>query len=38
MYTYRPPNKTNKKVFFDELNQTLDKALNKYDNIFLAGD
>ena len=29
---------TNKKVFFDELNETLNKAVNKYDNIFLAGD
>ena len=38
MYAYRPPNETNKKVVFDELNETLDKAVNKYDNIFLAGD
>ena len=38
MYAYRPPNETNKKVFFDELNETLNKAVNKYDNIFLAGD
>ena len=38
MYTYRPPNETNKKVFFDQLNKILDKAVNKYDNIFLAGD
>ena len=38
MQAYRPPNETNKKVFFDELNETLDKAVNKYDNIFLAGD
>ena len=29
---------TNKKVFFDELNETLNKAVNKYDNIFIAGD
>ena len=38
MYAYTPPNETNKKVFFDELNETLLKAVNKYDNIFLAGD
>ena len=29
---------TNKKVFFDELNETLNKVVNKYDNIFIAGD
>ena len=29
---------TNKKVFFDELNETLNKAVNNYDNIFIAGD
>ena len=38
MYAYRSPNETNKKVFFDELNKTLDKAVNKYDNIFITGD
>ena len=38
MQAYRPPSETNKKVFFDELDETLDKAVNKYDNIFLAGD
>ena len=37
MQAYRPPNEANKKVFFDELNETLDKVVNKY-NIFLAGD
>ena len=26
------------KVFFDKLNETLNKAVNKYDNIFIAGD
>ena len=36
MYPYRPPNETNKKN--DELNETLDKAINKYDNIFRAGN
>ena len=38
MYVYRHSNETNKKVFFDELNEILDKAVNKYDNIFVAGD
>ena len=38
VYSYRPPNETNKKVFFDELNETLDKAVNKYDNDFIAED
>ena len=38
MYAYRPLSKTNKKVFLDESNETLDRAMNKYDNIFLAGD
>ena len=38
MYAYRSPNKINKKVFFDELNETLNKVVNKYDNIFIAGD
>ena len=37
MYAYRLPNETNKKVFFDELNETLNKTVNKY-NIFIAGD
>ena len=30
--------KRTRKVFFDELNKTLDKAVNKYDNIFITGD
>ena len=38
MYAYRPPSETNKKIFFDELNETRDKTVNKYDNIFIAGD
>ena len=38
MYAYRPPNETSKNVFFDELNKTLDKAVNKYDNIFITVD
>ena len=38
MCAYRPLNETNKKVCFDELDETLDKAVNRYDNIFIAGD
>ena len=38
MYAYRPPNETNKKVFFDKFNETLDKAVSKYGNFFIAGD
>ena len=38
MYAYRPPSETNKKVFFDELNETLNNAVNKYHVIFIAGD
>ena len=38
MYAYRPPSETNKKVFFDELNETLNNVVNKYDVIFIAGD
>ena len=38
MCAHRPANETSKKVFFDELNETLDKAVNKYGNIFIAGD
>ena len=38
MYAYRPPSETNKKIFFDELNETREKTVNKYDNIFITGD
>ena len=38
MYGYRPSNERNKKVFFDELTKTLDKAVNKYDNIYTVVD
>ena len=38
MYACRPPNETNKKVFFDKFNETLDKAVSKYGNFFIAGD
>ena len=38
VYNVRMPaaHETNKKVFFDELNETLDNAVNKYDNIFIV--
>ena len=38
MFVYRPPDEGNKKVFFEELTNTLNKATNKYDNIFVSGD
>ena len=27
-----------KQTFVDELNETVERAVNKYDNIFIAGD
>ena len=38
MFVYRPPNESNKEVFFKEITNSLDKAINKYDNVFVAGD
>ena len=38
MFVYRPPDEGNKKVFFEELTNSLNKATNKYDNIFVSGD
>ena len=38
IYVYRSPNETNEKVFFDELFKTLDKAVNSYDKMFIAGN
>ena len=38
MYAYRLPNGRNKKDIFDEFNETLDEAVNKCDNIFIAGN
>ena len=35
MHTVCPMKQTN---FFDELNETVERAVNKYDNIFIAGD
>ena len=38
MFAYRPPNEENRNIFFEELTNTLNKATNKYDNIFVSGD
>ena len=38
MFAYRPPSENNKSMFFTEMTDTLDKAVNKYENIFIAGD
>ena len=37
IFTYRPP-KYDKKVFFQELSKTISQAINKYENILVAGD
>ena len=37
LFAYRPPN-FSKTEFFEEISVTLNKALNKYDNLLLAGD
>ena len=37
IFTYRPP-KYDKKVFFQEFLKTISQAINKYDNILVAGD
>ena len=37
LFAYRPPN-FSKTEFFEEISVTLYKALNKYDNLLLAGD
>ena len=37
IFTYRPP-KYDKKVFFQELSKAISQAINKYDNILIAGD
>ena len=35
---YSPPQENNKYVFFNELNETLIKAVNSYENIIVIGD
>ena len=37
MFGYRPES-INRDIFFQEVNQTLDKAINKYENILFIGD
>ena len=38
MYAYMSPTVIDTKVFFDEWNETLNKTVNKYANIFIAED
>ena len=38
MFAYRPPIESNKLTFFNEVSNTLNKAVNKYDNILVTGD
>ena len=35
---YRPPNNANKQLFFNEIIESLSKAVNNYENILLMGD
>ena len=37
IFTYKTP-KYDKKVFFQEISKTISQAINKYDNILVAGD
>ena len=38
LFAYRPPQENNKYAFFNELNETLSKAVNSYENIIVIGD
>ena len=38
LFAYRPPQENNKYTFFNELNETLSKAVNSYENIIVIGD
>ena len=38
LFAYRPPQENNKYMFFNELNETLSKAVNSYENIIVIGD
>ena len=38
MFAYRRPIESNKLTFFNEVSNTLNKAVNKYDNILVTGD
>ena len=38
VFAYRAPNNANKQLFFNELTESLSKAVNNYENILLMGD
>ena len=38
MFAYRDPIESNKLAFFTEVSNTLNKTVNKYDNILVTGD
>ena len=38
MFVYRPPVESNNIAFFNELSNTLNKAVNKYDDILVTDD
>ena len=38
MFVYRPPIESNNITFFNELSNTLNKAVNKYDDILVTDD
>ena len=38
LFTYRPPNKNNLKLFFEETTQSANQLLSKFDNIIITGD
>ena len=38
MFAYRTPIESNNLAFFNEVSNTLDKAVKKYDNILVTGD
>ena len=38
LFAYRPPQEKNEYMFFNELNETLSKAVNSYASIIVIGD
>ena len=38
MFAYRRPIESNKLTFFNEVSNTLNQVINKYDNILVTGD
>ena len=38
MFAYRPPIESNKVTVFDKVSNTVNKAVNKYDNVLVTGD